>query len=135
MNILFLCVANSARSQMAEGLARQMFGNTFYIQSAGVMRTQVHPVAIEVMAEIGIDIRNQSSKEIEAIDLDSVEIVVTLCAEQVCPRVSGQVKHFHWPLPDPSQASSLEEQRENFRVVRGMISKKLKQLASEVQAI
>src|SRR5690606_29919357 len=78
--LLFLCVANSARSQMAEGLARARFGDRFVVQSAGSHPTQVNPWAIEVMAELGIDLVAQRSKSVDEIDPATVDTVVTLCA-------------------------------------------------------
>ena len=84
-SILFLCVANSARSQMAEGLARQLFDEDVRVQSAGSEPSRVNPYAIRTMAEIGIDITKQSSKSVETIDPANVVLVITLCAEEVCP--------------------------------------------------
>lgn len=103
MNILFLCVANSARSQMAEGLARNRFGSKHSIQSAGSMPTHVSKHAIEVLSEIGIDISKQTSKGVDSIDPKSVDIVITLCEEEVCPAFLGTVRRVHWPLPDPAR--------------------------------
>jgi arsenate reductase len=84
-SILFLCVANSARSQMAEGLARQMFGAGVRVQSAGSSPSQLNPLAVTAMAEIGIDISGQMAKSVGTIDSSTVDTVVTLCAEAVCP--------------------------------------------------
>ena len=99
---LFLCVANSARSQMAEGLARTLFGNFVRVRSAGSQPSRVNPNAIAVMNEIGIDISGQRSKSVDEIDPASVEVVVTLCAEEVCPLWPGKVTRLHWPIPDPA---------------------------------
>jgi arsenate reductase len=89
MNILFLCVANSARSQMAEGLAKSMFGKEHNIQSAGSIPSgEVHPNAIIAMDDIGIDIRDQYSKSTDDLDkdfIDNLDYAITLCAEEVCP--------------------------------------------------
>ena len=85
MRILFLCVANSARSQMAEGLARRILGEQAEVSSAGSNPTPVHPHAIEAMAEIGIDITGQVSKSVDTMDLSGLDLVVTLCADEVCP--------------------------------------------------
>src|SRR3546814_4196774 len=84
MNVLFLCVANSARSQMAEGLARTLLDDRATVASAGSQPSQVNPYAVEAMAEIGIDISGQHSKSVADIDPASVDVVVTLCAEEVC---------------------------------------------------
>lgn len=78
--ILFLCVANSARSQMAEGLARRQFGADSEVLSAGSRPSKVNPYAIEAMAEIGIDIRDHHSKSVDDVDAGSADLVITLCA-------------------------------------------------------
>ncbi|MGH9884587.1 MAG: GNAT family N-acetyltransferase [bacterium] len=101
-SVLFLCVANSARSQMAEGLARAMFGKVVRVQSAGSQPSRVNPNAIAVMSELGIDITGQSSKSVDAIDPASVDAVITLCAEEVCPVWPGKFSRLQWPLPDPA---------------------------------
>src|ERR1700722_19901825 len=109
MKILFMCVANSGRSQMAEGLARKLLGPQATIQSAGSKATNVNPLAIQAMAEIGIDISKQTSKAVESIDPDSVDTVITLCAEEVCPVFLGKAKKLHWPFSDPAGLWSDEE--------------------------
>jgi arsenate reductase (thioredoxin) len=100
--ILFLCVANSARSQMAEGLARAQLGDGVQIQSAGSAPSRVNPYAIEVMRELGIDIASHASKSVDTIDAASVDIVITLCAEEVCPVFLTEARRLHWPIPDPA---------------------------------
>ena len=125
--ILFLCVANSARSQMAEGLARRLAPASVDVYSAGSEPSPVSPFAVEAMAEIGIDISEHESKSLEEIPLDRIARVVTLCAEQVCPAVPGAVQVLHWPLPDPAGVSgSEEEQRAAFRATRNAIDARLK---------
>ena len=99
---LFLCVANSARSQMAEGLARKLFGNLVRVQSAGSEPSRVNPNAIAVMREIGIDISSQRSKSIDEIDPSMIDVAITLCAEAVCPAWPGKLVQAHWPIPDPA---------------------------------
>ena len=84
-SILFLCVANSARSQMAEGLARAKFGERVRVQSAGSEPSHVNPLAIDALREVGIDISSHRSKSVDTIDPSSVDLVITLCAEEVCP--------------------------------------------------
>lgn len=101
-SVVFLCVANSARSQMAEGLARTLFGGLVRVQSAGSQPTRVNPNAIAAMRELGIDITGQRSKSVDAIDPASVGAVITLCAEEVCPVWPGKLARMHWPLPDPA---------------------------------
>jgi arsenate reductase (thioredoxin) len=102
--ILFLCVANSARSQMAEGLARQMFGARAVVASAGSAASAVNPHAVEALREVGIDISRHRSKSVADVDAPSFDVIVTLCAEEVCPVVPGVVQRLHWPLPDPAKA-------------------------------
>jgi arsenate reductase (thioredoxin) len=102
MNILFLCIANSARSQMAEGLARELFGDQAAVTSAGSAPSRVNAYAIDAMAEVGIDISNQRSKSVDEIDPGSIDLVVTLCAEEVCPVLPGRVRRLHWPISDPA---------------------------------
>jgi protein-tyrosine-phosphatase/N-acetylglutamate synthase-like GNAT family acetyltransferase len=101
-SLVFLCVANSARSQMAEGLARALFGGLVRVQSAGSQPSRVNPHAVTVMREVGIDISAQRSKSVDQIDPASVGAVITLCAEEVCPVWPGKLARLHWPLPDPA---------------------------------
>ena len=100
--LLFLCVANSARSQMAEGIARQLAGDRLPIQSAGSAPSRVNPLAVRALAEIGIDASGQRSKSVDEIDRSTVDTVITLCAEEVCPVYLGSARRLHWPLPDPA---------------------------------
>jgi len=126
--ILFLCVANSARSQMAEGVARSLRPD-LHVQSAGSAPTRVHPIAIEVMRELGVDLERQRSKHVGEIDLASVETVITLCADEVCPVVPVSVRRLHWPLDDPATAAgSRDEQVAAFRRVRDEIRTRLEKL-------
>ncbi|MGV3591805.1 MAG: arsenate reductase ArsC [Gammaproteobacteria bacterium] len=132
MRILFLCVANSARSQMAEGLARQLLGERARVQSAGSMPSHVNPYAIAAMAEIGIDIGGQHSKSVDTIDPASVDLVITLCAEEVCPILPGNVKRLHWPIADPASsdpALTPDDLRARFRTAREQISARIAVLA------
>lgn len=127
-SILFLCVANSARSQMAEGIAREMFGASVRVQSAGSRPSQLNPLAVTAMAEIGIDISRQRAKSVETIDSDTVDTVVTLCTEEVCPMFPGEVRRLHWPIADPAggEPDLTQEQRlERFRVARDQIKQRL----------
>lgn len=130
-SVLFLCVANSARSQMAEGLARQMFGDEVTVQSAGSEPSRVNPLAIRAMAELGIDLGAQHSKSVDTIDAKSVDLVITLCAEEVCPVFLSAAQRLHWPLTDPdrkNEALSDEERLQYFRVARDEIRERLAQL-------
>ncbi len=127
--ILFLCVANSARSQMAEGLARHLLGDKAMIQSAGSKPSSVNPFAIKAMAEIGIDISKQRSKSVEEIDPKTVDTVITLCAEEVCPVFLGKAERLHWGLPDPGVGKNTDgEKLQSFREVRDEIKKRIKAL-------
>lgn len=101
-SLLFLCVANSARSQMAEGLARARFGDRVRVQSAGSQPSRVNPFAIEVMAERGISLGGHASKSVDTIDPSTVDTVITLCAEEVCPVFLGNARRLHWPIEDPA---------------------------------
>lgn len=128
MNILFLCVANSARSQMAEGLAKSMLGKDFSIMSAGSCPSYVHPAAIKVMSEIGIDISKQTSKSVNDIDLSHIDVIITLCAEEVCPYVASAITKYHWPMLDPGKATNESEQLALFREIRDSLKTHIKLL-------
>jgi arsenate reductase len=128
-SILFLCVANSARSQMAEGLARAKFGARLRVQSAGSQPSEVNPLAIEALREVGVDISAHVSKSVDTIDPVSVDLVVTLCAEEVCPMGLAGVRRIHWPLTDPAgQNRSIER----FREARDEIARRLDVLNAEL---
>jgi arsenate reductase len=132
-SVLFLCVANSARSQMAEGLARMMFGDRAQIQSAGSQPSRVNPYAIEVMHEVGADLASHTSKSVDTIDPSSVDTVITLCAEEVCPVFLGQTRRLHWPIADPASTDptlSRDEMLRRFRTARDTIRAKLEQFAA-----
>lgn len=129
--ILFLCVANSARSQMAEGLARMIFGDRALVQSAGSEPSRVNPYAIEVMKEVGVDLTTHHSKSVDTIDPATVDTVITLCAEEVCPVFLGGARRLHWPIPDPASADpslSRDEMLTRFRTARDAIKAKLEGL-------
>jgi arsenate reductase len=131
--ILFLCVANSARSQMAEGLARDIFGEQAEVLSAGSHPASINPHAVEAMAEVGIDITDQYSKSVEAIDPSGLDLVITLCAEEVCPILPRQVQRLHWPIADPA-ARSPGEPLTRFRIARDLIQEKIRTLAQNLEA-
>lgn len=131
--LLFLCVANSARSQMAEALARDRFGAAVRVQSAGTKPGGVNPLAVAALAELGIDMSGHRSKGVDTIDPASVDTVVTLCAEEVCPVFLGRARRLHWPLPDPAAATGSEEDRlASFRRVRDEIARRLPSLDAAV---
>ena len=128
-HILFLCVANSARSQMAEGIARSLIPPGVKVSSAGSAPATVHPQAIQVLKEIGIDISGHQSKGLDSIDTGSVDAVITLCAEEVCPVFLGKAHRVHWGLPDPTAVIGTEETHINaFRSVRDELLRRLKVL-------
>lgn len=138
MRILFMCVANSARSQLAEGLARSVFGQSAKIESAGSKPAKVNPLAIEALREVGIDISKNYSKSVDDIDPEFVaklDYVITLCAEEVCPIIITKAKKLHWPHPDPAGQTHLshEEQLQRFRDVRDQIKEKLVTLKKELK--
>ena len=127
MKILFLCVANSARSQMAEGLCRAKCTARrlpFEVESAGSVPTHVNPVAIEAMREIGIDISGHRSKSVDEVNAGSFDRIITLCADEVCPVVPARVTRLHWPLPDPAAAPP-DERLAAFRMTRDEIGRRL----------
>ncbi len=128
--LLFLCVANSARSQMAEALARHLYGDRVTVQSAGSAPTRVNPNAIAVLAELGIDATNHTSKLVDDIAPDSIDLVITLCAEEVCPVYSGRVERLHWPLPDPAGAPP-DQALARFREVRETLRARLEAFGRE----
>ena len=131
MNILFLCVGNSGRSQIAEGLAKDMLPKSYDIRSAGSKPAKnVHSDAIFVMDEIGINISSHKTKSIESLDMEFVNTldhVITLCAEEVCPIVPKSTNTLHWPNEDPDNDSYTKTQSENaFRKTRENIFNLLK---------
>lgn len=124
--ILFLCVANSGRSQMAEGIAKQILGDRGLVQSAGSRPSAVNPLTIQVMKEIGIDMTGHYSKSAADIDPATVETVITLCAEEECPVFLGKAERIHWPFPDPGRGAATEEEKlKSFREVRDAIQRRL----------
>ncbi len=131
MNILFLCVGNSARSQIAEALAKDMLPKSFDIRSAGsVPEKDIHKDTILVMNDIGIDISTRKTKSINSIEesfMDNLDYAITLCAEEVCPVVPEATKIFHWPNEDPDNDSYNDIQSKNaFIKTRENIFKLLK---------
>ncbi len=130
-SILFLCVANSARSQMAEALARARYGALAHVQSAGSQPSRVNPYAIEVMAERGLDLSAHTSKSVATIDPATIDVVVTLCAEEVCPLFLGSVRRLHWPIDDPASVDrslTPEDMRARFRRAASAIDARLAEL-------
>jgi arsenate reductase len=128
-HLLFLCVANSARSQMAEGIARNLAPDTVVISSAGSAPSRVNPFAIRALEETGIDAAFQHSKAIDDIrqlEGPDVDAVITLCAEEVCPVWLGEAQRVHWPLSDPAAAEGSDEEiLDSFRGVRDELRRRL----------
>jgi len=112
LKVMFLCTGNSCRSQMAEGLARDLGKGLIDAWSAGLMAAGVNSRAVRVMQELGIDISEQRSKTIDERQLRSMDVVITLCAhaEGSCPRTPAGIKRFHWPINDPVGAIGTDEE-------------------------
>ncbi len=125
-HVLFLCVGNSARSQMAEGIARSLAPPGVTVSSAGSQPSRVNPLAIRALDEIGIDIRSHTSKSIDGISPQGVDAVITLCAEEVCPVFLGKAHRVHWGITDPAGVEGSENERlERFRKVRDELRRRL----------
>lgn len=133
-SILFLCVANSARSQLAEGLARNLFGSRARVESAGSEPSgKVQPWAVAALQEKGIDANAHFSKAVDSLSpafLASLDFVITLCAEEVCPAVVTKGKRVHWPIPDPAHVPE-QEKGAAFRAARDEIEKRLRAFGGE----
>lgn len=123
--VLFLCVQNSARSQMAEGLARALAPPDLRVLSAGSAPAGVNPEAVEALGEIDIDISAQRSKSVEDIDLETVDTVITLCQEEVCLYVQAGMERLHWPLPDPAAETDPDKRRQAFGRVRDQLRERI----------
>jgi len=121
---------------MAEGFARRYGKDVLEVHSAGLFAARVHPVAVAVMKEVGIDISNQNSQEIDEGLLNQMDIIITLCghAEASCPVTPPRIKRLHWPIADPVGAIGSEEKIMNeFRRARDKIKKKLIQFIEEIK--
>ena len=126
--VLFVCTANSCRSQMAEGIANHFFGDRIEVLSAGTQTSFVNPMAIEVLQEIGIDISKHQSKNLTVFDGQTFDYVITLCgsANETCPLYIGGTKKTHIGFDDPAKAhGTKEEVLYEFRRVRDEIKEKL----------
>jgi len=131
--VLFICTHNSARSQMAEGFLRRVAGDRFDVYSAGTEATHVRPQAIEVMAEIGIDISGQTSKTLQQYLPERWDYVITVCddANESCPVFPGTSDRSHWSFPDPSKATGTDAERlQVYRDVRDQIARRIRTFAS-----
>ncbi len=122
--VVFVCTHNSARSQMAEGLLRHLYGDQFEVYSAGIAASQVKPMAVEVMEEIGVDMSSHTSKDLSALEAVPKDYVVTVCdaAHEACPYVPARIQLVHKGFPPPSAGMTTEEEkRASFRMVRDAI--------------
>lgn len=132
--VLILCTGNSARSQMAEGLLRDIAGDRFEVESAGTIASSVRPQAIAAMAEIGIDISGHRSKCLDEFLNTEFDYVITVCdnANETCPVFPGAAKRIHWSFDDPAEATGSEDQvAAVFRRVRDEIARRLRTFAAE----
>jgi arsenate reductase (thioredoxin) len=124
IKVLFICTHNSARSQMAEGLLRALRGDRYEVHSAGTDPTDIHPYAVNAMVEIGIDIKNHRSKNLDEYKNEMFDYVITVCdtAREACPFFPGGEKHIHRSFRDPSSTTGEEdEMMQSFRDVRDEI--------------
>jgi arsenate reductase len=117
---------------MAEGLARGLLGPRARVQSAGSHPSRVNPYAVEVMAEVGIDLSGHTSKSVSDVPPATVDTVITLCAEEVCPVFLGHARRLHWPLPDPASPHPLphEEMLARFRAARDELRRRIEAFAA-----
>jgi arsenate reductase len=126
--VLFLCTHNSARSQMAEGWLRHLYGQRYEVHSAGTEATRVRPLAIRAMAEVGIDISRHESKTLQRFLDQHWDSVITVCdeADANCPMFPGGKRRLHWSFPDPSEASGSDDERlAVYRQVRDAIRSRI----------
>jgi arsenate reductase len=128
--VLFICTANSARSQMAEGLLKALGSKDWKVWSGGIFSSYVHPLAIRAMEEIGVDISRQNSKSIDRFVKKKFDYIITLCddAAKSCPNFPGAGKRYHWPFEDPAAAiGTIEERLALFRKVRDKLKMKIEE--------
>lgn len=136
LKVMFLCTGNSCRSQMAEGLARELGKGILEPLSAGLMAAGVHPRAIAVMKELGVDISGQKSKSIDEDLLRRMDMVITLCdnAAEACPWTPPEIKRLHWPVKDPVGTVGSEEKiMKEFRRARDEIGGKIKEFVRDLK--
>ena len=129
--IIFICTGNACRSQIAEGLMRHLASDRFKAYSAGSHPTKIHPSAITVMKEIGIDISSHTSDPISLFINKSIDIVVTVCdnANKACPVFAGRVERIHWSVKDPFKNwDSTTENLVDFRKTRDELTERIKNL-------
>lgn len=130
IKVMFLCTGNTCRSQMAEGFARELGKGIIEAYSAGLEPGVVHPKAISVMKEAGVDISQQRSKAIDIGILQKADVIITLCghAEEACPWTSALIQRIHWPIDDPARAQGTDDEiMREFRRARDEIKKRLQE--------
>lgn len=135
VRVLFLCTANSCRSQMAEGLLRSQGKGTVEVMSAGTAPKPIHPNTIGAMQEIGVDISSQQSKSVDQFAGERFDYVITLCgdAQETCPAFPGAPLRLHWPIADPTaQLATAELRLKAFRAVRDDLAHRVEDLLSEI---
>jgi arsenate reductase len=130
--ILFLCVNAAVRGPMAEGLAHSILGPEWIAASAGFKSNSVHPLAVRVMSEQGIDISSLPSRAVRDVDMNGIEMVVNLCFNEIAPMVAGRLKRYDWPVPDPMKGPGGEEDiLSRMRMARDSMSKRMQRLAAD----
>lgn len=137
MKVLFVCTHNASRSQMAEGFLRHLSDDTIEVASAGTEPSELHPLAAEAMAEVGIDIGGQRAKSVDEFVEQQFDYVVTVCdeAREACPFFPNAANSLHWSFPDPSKATGSREERLGvFREVRDGIRRQVEELLAQLKA-
>ena len=132
--VIFICTGNSCRSQMAEGLLRDMADDRFEVFSAGSHPSRLHPASIIVMAELKIDISNHSADSIDEYLDKNIDIVITVCdnARQVCPVFPGNVKRIHWSIDDPFHGWGADPvDLKPYQVTRKILKEKIQSFLKE----
>ncbi|MBT3253545.1 MAG: arsenate reductase ArsC [Candidatus Marinimicrobia bacterium] len=132
--VLFLCTGNSCRSQIGEGLMRDMAGDKYEVFSAGVEPSRIHPMSILVMQELGIDISHQTSDDVNDYLDSGIDIVISVCdhAAQTCPTFPGDVQRIHWGLKDPFHGWDVDESKlPDYRKTRDDLKQRIQELLSE----
>ncbi len=135
LKVMFLCTANSCRSQMAEGLAKHIGNGHVEVHSAGMFKHHIQPRSISVMKELGIDISDQKSEAVNKRLLNKMDVVITLChnAESKCPITPPGIKRLHWPIKDPVGSAGTEEEiMSEFRKARDEIKNRIERFIEEM---
>lgn len=130
-HILFLCVHNAVTSQMAEAIARELAPSHVRVSSAGSLPTGVHPFALTVLEEAGWGTEGLVSKHVDEIDSSSVDTVISLCEEEVCPIYLKECNHLYWPLPDPEEIIGDQAMLAAFRTIRDELERRIRELFAQ----